>query len=88
MASGTADKFDQIFDLRVMKALDRMGVPARGLVEELADRIAAVATKIDNVIRAMQPLPAAPLPKAKATVMKPKSATAQRKAKRAVKTAH
>lgn len=88
MASSAADKFDRVFDLRVMKALDRMGVPARSLVEELAGRIAAVATKIDSVIQAMQPLPVAPIQESKIKVTKPKSGAAPRNTKRVAKTAH
>jgi hypothetical protein len=46
IASGAVDNFERVFDIRVMEAIDRIGVPSRELVRELAERIATLVRDI------------------------------------------
>lgn len=88
LASGAADKFDQVFDLRVMKALERMGLPAGDMVSALAGRVATVAAEIDRVIRELDVQPGTPAKKARTVVKKLKTASPRRTGKRTASAAH
>ena len=59
-ATGAAESFELVFDLRVREALGRLGVPNGDVVSALADRIAALARDIERLIRAAQTVPATP----------------------------
>jgi len=85
-ATCAADSFDQVFDLRVMQALDRLGVPAGVAVGEFADRIAALALAIERLLQVVHATPKAPVAGRKAsTDSKFRSAKAARPAKRTSK---
>jgi hypothetical protein len=84
-AVSAADSFEQVFDLRVMQALDRLGVPAGAVVGELADRIAALALAIERLLKAVQTPRTAPAARKAGTVAKSRSAKTPRPAKRASK---
>jgi len=81
-AVSAADSFEQVFDMRVMQALDHLGVPAGVVVSELADRIAAVALAIERLLKIVQPAPTAPIARKASTVAKSRSSKTRRPAKR------
>ena len=86
-ATSTADGFEQVFDLRVMQALDRMGLPAGAIVRELATRIAQVTGEIDRLVQAL-PLPrvSEPAKQAARPARKAASGKTGRRVKRSTKT--
>ena len=87
-ATVAADSFEHVFDLRVMQALDRLGIPAGMAVRELADRIALLAREIDRVLQILQAAPVAPVAKRKAPgAAKTRSVKTRRAGKRTAKTA-
>lgn len=63
IASGAVDSFERVFDMRVMEALDRIGVPSGELIRELADRIATLVRDINRLTDLLRPLQAAPAAK-------------------------
>jgi hypothetical protein len=87
-ATVAADSFEHVFDLRIMQALERMGVPAGAAVRELADRVALLAREIERLLNALQAAPRAPAAGRKAPrAAKPRSVKTRRAGKRAAKTA-
>ena len=82
-AVSAADSFERVFDMRVMQALDRLGVPAGVVVGELADRIAALALAIERLLKVVQPTRTATVARKASTVAKSRSAKTRRPAKRA-----
>jgi hypothetical protein len=87
-AVSAADSFEQVFDLRVMQALDRLGVPAGVVVGELADRIATLVLAIEQLLNTVQASPKAPVAAGKSpTAAKVRSATTRRVGKRTAKRA-
>ena len=84
-AVSAADSFEQVFDMRVMQALDRLGVPAGVVVGELADRIAALALAIERLLKVVQATPTTPVARKASTVAKSRSTKSRRPAKRTSK---
>ncbi len=88
-ATRAADSFEQVFDLRVMQALDRLGLPAGVVVGGLADRIATLALAIEQLLNVVQKaMPKAPAVERKtATAAKFRSAKMRKTGKRTSKRA-
>ena len=66
VATGAVDSFERVFDMRVMDALDRNGVPSAEPIRELADRIAPLARDIARLTDLVRPVVAAPSQKPRA----------------------
>jgi hypothetical protein len=60
-AAFAVDSFERVFDLRVMQALDHLGIPADQMVRRLANRLEALATEIDRLLQIVQGAQAAPV---------------------------
>jgi len=86
-ATRIADDFERVFDLRVMQALERLGVPAGAMVQEIADRVAALTRELNRMLQALPIIEAVPSPAAKTrTARKPAKANAARSGKRRART--
>ena len=48
-ASGSWEKVEKAFDLRVSKALHRLNIPTRSDVDQLQDRVAELTARIERV---------------------------------------
>ena len=79
-ASGHWDKLETIFEERVAKALNKLGVPS-------AKDVAALTTRIDELNRSVQKLSAAPRTAPKTAARKPSTPTAEPAAKPTAKPA-
>lgn len=79
-ASGHWDKLETIFEERVAKALNKLGVPS-------AKDVAALTTRIDELNRSVQKLSAAPRSAPKTAARKPSTPTAKSAAKPTAKPA-
>ena len=79
-ASGHWDKLETIFEERVAKALNKLGVPS-------AKDVAALTTRIDELNRSVQKLSAAPRSAPKTAARKPSTPTAKPAAKPTAKPA-
>ena len=79
-ASGHWDKLETIFEERVAKALNKLGVPS-------AKDVAALTTRIDELNRSVQKLSAAPRTAPKTAARKPSTPTAKPAAKPTAKPA-
>jgi hypothetical protein len=83
-ASSAADNFEQVFDTRVMQALNRLGVPASVALREIADRVAVLVAAIDRLLQVVQTASAAPVAQRKSpNVAKRRPAKARPAGKRA-----
>jgi hypothetical protein len=68
-AKRVADDFERMFDLRVLHSLERLGVPAAAMVQDIAERVTTLTKKLDALLLALPVVEAAPVaaPKAGAT---------------------
>lgn len=48
-ATGTWDKLEQVFENRVSKALNSLGVPTRSDIDALADRVAQLTAEVEKL---------------------------------------
>jgi poly(hydroxyalkanoate) granule-associated protein len=48
-ATGTWDKLEQVFENRVSKALNSLGVPTKSDIEDLAARVAVLTTEVEKL---------------------------------------
>lgn len=54
-ATGTWDKLEQVFENRVARSLNSLGVPTRDDVAQLARRVAELKAEVDQLARAARP---------------------------------
>ena len=88
VAKMAAGRFEKVFDLRVMQALDRVGLPAGEFVRDLAGRVAALAKEIDRLINLVQSAHEPPaIGSKRRTAPKPAARKPRRSVKRSGKTA-
>jgi poly(hydroxyalkanoate) granule-associated protein len=71
MAGGTWDKLEQVFEDRVARALGKLGVYTQNDVQKLADRVEALSTAVNDLLKASGARPPA---RAKKTVARKKPA--------------
>ena len=71
MAGGTWDKLEQVFEDRVARALGKLGVYTQNDVQKLADRVEALSTAVNDLLKASG---AGPPARAKKTVARKKPA--------------
>lgn len=82
-ATGTWDKLEQVFETRVARSLNSLGVPTKDDVAELAKRVAelkAEVEKLNGKAKAAAPKPAAPrkaAPRAAKPAAKPAAKAAE-----------
>lgn len=54
-AGGTWDKFEQVFEDRVARAMNRIGVPSQKEVEALAQRVAELSASVEKLAAGAKP---------------------------------
>jgi polyhydroxyalkanoate synthesis regulator phasin len=59
-ATGTWDKLEQVFENRVARSLNSLGVPTKGDVAQLAKRVAELKAEVEKLNKASKPKAASP----------------------------
>lgn len=87
-ATGTWDKLEQVFENRVAKALNSLGVPTRSDIDALAKRVAQLTAEVEKLNAGKAPAaPAKPLRAAAPKAAKSAVAAKATKTTKAVKSA-
>ncbi len=73
-ATGTWDKLEQVFENRVAKSLNSLGVPTRSDIEALSARVAELTAEVEKLNAAAGKSAPAPAPKAKPAARRPAAA--------------
>ena len=69
-ATGTWDKLEQVFENRVARSLNSLGVPTKGDVAQLAKRVAELKAEVEKLNKASKPKMAPPKPVGRAAPRK------------------
>ncbi len=69
-ATGTWDKLEQVFENRVARSLNSLGVPTKGDVAQLAKRVAELKAEVEKLNKASKPKAAPPKPAGRAAPRK------------------
>ena len=79
MAGGTWDKLEQVFEARVERALSKLGVYTQNDVQRLAQRVDELSDAVNRLLKAtgVQPRTAAAEKPARKTVRSAKAAAAK-----------
>jgi len=69
-ATGTWDKLEQVFENRVARSLNSLGVPTKGDVAQLARRVAELKAEVEKLNKASKPKAASSKPAGRAAPRK------------------